>query len=627
MHDASDQQYYLPAGTLLEQGRYLIGLPVNAGGFGIVYRAWDQTLDRMIAVKEYFPGGVVTRQPGQTEVRIYSEKNRQRFEEGKERFLIEARVISKYREDASIVDVYDFFEANHTAYMVMEFMDGLTYKNYVERSGGHVEEQLAVNVTLAVLDALREIHKDHIVHRDINPSNIFICNTGMVKLFDFGAARIEGTPLPDTLTRGYAPPEQYSTVNEQGAVTDIYSVGATMYYALTGVKPEEATDREAKDTMKSPRQLDSQISKKVSNAVMRAMALNPKLRFQDVGEFRDALLKQKQVLDVEQEIRRRKRRRLLTAGMILAVLAGASAGSWLYMQQKLEANELRAAELQVWLSADADETEQEAEERFRRMTAQFSAEYPQITFAVTAYPSEEYGRQLNQAAADGALPDVFESTALDAGYDGMLAELDETMSLLPEPEGYVYLDGAGRRRIPLCYQLPVIYVRQGADLKAGAQDRIAVNPEAASLYADIERAAGDAAAAGTADETGGAGDADARERFVDGDVKRYYSDTSDYLFLNEKLQARYTLEFPEEQAVRFDHEWSVSAAGQGKDAANRQRAAQRMLCYLLSGSSEDILTIEAGEGIPVHRQTAETFFDVYGGELGEIRGVVPEPQT
>lgn len=622
MYGQAEQQYYLPAGTFLENGRYLIGLPINAGGFGIVYKAWDMTLDKIMAIKEYFPGGIVTRQPGKTEVRVYSEKNRDRFLEGKQRFLIEARVISKYREHPSIVDVYDFFEANDTAYMVMEYMNGLTYRSYIERAGGRVEERLAVNVTLALLDALREIHKDQIVHRDINPNNVFICGSGAVKLFDFGAAKIEGTSLPDTLTRGYAPPEQYSTTKEQGAVTDIYSVGATMYFALTGVKPEEATDRETKDELKNPYQLNPNVSKNVSNIVMRAMALKPTLRFRTVGEFRDALIKGNYIRSVEEEIKKRKRKRLIEVTSLIFVLAVIGMISVFHIKEKMEENTLAATSLSVWITSDADENEQEAEERFLNMTSQFREEFPQIAFEITVYPIAEFEEKINEAAEHGILPDVFESTYLLEQYDELLAELGETMSLITDCSNYRYLDDVsmpmGTRRIPLCYQVPVIYVKQEVGFSSGVEERTAVNPECAVMYEELYGKK-------WLKEHGDNTISDARQEFVVGNVQRYYSDTSDYTYINETLRAQYTLEFPDQEAARFDHVWSVSVptAGSKRDKTRKMRAGQWLICYLLSGNSEDILTVEEGEGIPLYKKTAETFFDVYGGELEPIQSWIP----
>ena len=216
----AENLYYLPAGTVLGQGRYLVGKAVNAGGFGIVYRVWDQTFSKMVAIKEYFPSAIATRIPGTTEVRVHSNKNMREYEVGKSRFLSEARRVAKFQTNPNVVDVYDFFEENETAYMVMEFMDGMTYKQFIRSQGGKVKPDLACRVTLAVLDALSEVHRERIVHRDINPNNIFICQDGKVKLYDFGAARLETTDMTTILTPCYAPPEQYITNGKQGSYTD-----------------------------------------------------------------------------------------------------------------------------------------------------------------------------------------------------------------------------------------------------------------------------------------------------------------------------------------------------------------------------------------------------------------------
>ena len=131
---------------------------------------------------------------------VYAPKNMKEYQRGKEKFLNEARTVAKFNNHPNILDVYDFFEDNQTAYMIMDFLDGMSFKEYIREKGGRVNVETAVNVTLCVLDALKAVHKAGILHRDINPSNIFICRNGEVKLIDFGASRIENTDMTRILT-------------------------------------------------------------------------------------------------------------------------------------------------------------------------------------------------------------------------------------------------------------------------------------------------------------------------------------------------------------------------------------------------------------------------------------------
>lgn len=628
---AAGGQYFLPPGTLLAQKRYFVGLPVNAGGFGIVYKAWDQTLDKLVAIKEYYPGGVAARTPGASQVFVYSEKRMEEFRKGKERFLNEARKMAKFNKHPNIVDVYDFFEENHTAYMVMEYMQGMTYKQYIKMQGNHISHELAANVSIALLDALKEVHQAGIIHRDINPSNIFICNNGIIKLFDFGAARIEATEMSTVLTPCYAPPEQYSTNGKQGPFTDIYAVGATMYYALTGVKPEESTDRVQEDHLKPPCEIDPQIPKSMSKAVMRAMALKPELRYQTTDEFRDALLGKGRVRDVEDELRRRKRRRALQAAAFLAALA-AVGGIFAYrIKSQYEAGSLKPAQLEVWIVADGADTG-EAVRLFDDMTEDFQNEYSQISLDVTAYDEAEYWERLNAAAARGELPDVFESDLLDPQFYSELEPLDTVCELLGDRTAYHYLDAyeelfPEKRQMPLCFQLPVIFVRQGAGEEENQDGAWAVNGSDLSMYGDIygqDWADGWQACAG---EQGWDWKWDGLSLFQKHAVQRYFSDTSDYPAVNETLTAQYRLEFPNGAGMaRFDHIWSVNGeiGGSRSEDANKKKAAQWLIYYLLSGSVQDVIGAQNGLGIPVNKSACDMFFEVYGGELSELIPLIPD---
>ncbi|MZP29825.1 protein kinase [Heliobacterium undosum] len=212
---------HLSPGTMLND-RYLLGKVLGHGGFGVTYLAWDLMLKVKLAIKEYLPRELATRAPGHTAVTIFSSERGFSFEKGLESFLDEARRLARFREHPNIVGIQDFFRANNTAYLVMNYIEGITFREYLERAGGKLPFSAALEIMMPVMDALREVHDNGILHRDISPDNIYISTTGQVKILDFGAARnVLGEcsqSLSVVLKPGYAPEEQYRTRGEQGPV-------------------------------------------------------------------------------------------------------------------------------------------------------------------------------------------------------------------------------------------------------------------------------------------------------------------------------------------------------------------------------------------------------------------------
>jgi serine/threonine protein kinase len=610
-----DSLYGLKCGTMLASGRYVLGLIVSTGGFGIVYKAWDVTFDKLVAIKEYYPSGIAARMPESNNVIVYSnESSRENFAQGKERFLTEAKKMAQFVDVPSIVDVYDCFEENDTAYMVMEYMDGMTFGQYLERAGGKTACDQAVNVCIYILDALNCVHKANIIHRDINPNNIFICNDGRVKLFDFGAARIDGGEMIPIVTPGYAPPEQYSTEYPQGIYTDIYAVGATLYRAVTGIKPEESSDRLSHDTVKEPHKIDSSIPRSLSNAIMRAMALKKELRFRNVEEFREVLLEKKKVLGVEGEITRRRRRRMLQAAAIFVILGAVGTTCWLKRDKGLE-----AASLSVWVAADKNSSVEETQQKFQSIQSQIDDIAVPIDLDLTIWSSDEYEERLNQAAREGSLPDVFDSTCLSSEFLDLLEPLDMTKKLIDESsEEYYYLDQYEKYfpeqlQMPLRVQYPLEFVRTGNNVQNTG--KYAVNPDMSEVYAD---------AMGESFLNAAYTTPDAIQAFEKGTVDQYFSDTSDYTEINQTLQAQYSLEIPDmEEPERFDHLWSVNKSMQGskKDIQNRKRAGEWLIYYLLSEQGQE--TLGYASGVPLNKNACDNYFNVYQGELHDMQKYLP----
>ncbi len=278
--------------TLLHE-QYLIGRALGDGGFGITYLSWDLGLESRLAIKEYMPNGVAGRSGGESKVVPYTEQTKQEFEWGLDRFLEEARVLKKFSNHPGIVSVDTVFKDNGTAYLVMEFLDGVTFEEFLARRGGRITLETAMRVVLPAMDALAAVHAEGILHRDISPDNIYLTRSGKVKLIDFGAARNalsqKSRNLSIILKEGYAPEEQYRASGIQGPWTDVYAMAATLYHAITGRIPQPALDRQAQDQLQWPSQLQIQIEPRVEAALMKALSIKAGDRFQSMEDFKAAL--------------------------------------------------------------------------------------------------------------------------------------------------------------------------------------------------------------------------------------------------------------------------------------------------------------------------------------------------
>lgn len=278
--------------TILRE-QYLIGRALGDGGFGITYLSWDLGLESRLAIKEYMPNGVAGRSGGETKVVPYTEQTKQEFEWGLDRFLEEARVLKKFSSHPGIVSVDTVFRDNGTAYLVMEFLDGVTFEEFISRRGGRITFETAMRVALPAMDALAAVHAEGILHRDISPDNIYLTRNGKVKLIDFGAARNalgqKSRNLSIILKEGYAPEEQYRASGIQGPWTDVYAMAATLYHAITGKIPQPALDRQAQDNLQWPSQMQIEIEPRVEAALMKALAIKANERFQSMEDFKAAL--------------------------------------------------------------------------------------------------------------------------------------------------------------------------------------------------------------------------------------------------------------------------------------------------------------------------------------------------
>lgn len=279
----------LTAGMLLKN-RYIIGKILGEGGFGITYKAYDITRRRICAVKEYAPNGMSRRAMDGRRLELISPDAEGPYLAGLRRFLEESQILSKLEQIPSVVNITDSFKENSTAYFVMEYLDGADLGQIVRTSKSRLPVGEVTNIILQVAVSMDVIHtKTKIIHRDISPDNIYITKNKQVKLIDFGSAKQTVTGAQDgfsvVVKLKLSPPEQYSQDMVQGSFTDVYSLAATYYYALTGTNLPTAPDRLMGTNYVPLKQLNLGVPDSVSDAVDRALILSVDQRTRTMQEF------------------------------------------------------------------------------------------------------------------------------------------------------------------------------------------------------------------------------------------------------------------------------------------------------------------------------------------------------
>lgn len=456
---------FLAPGTVLAD-RYIIGEGIRNGGFGILYKAWDTKLEVMLAVKEFFPSKLINRAVGEKQV-IVPKKSEEEFEYRKARFLTEAQYMAKFGSHQAIPNVFGYFEENGTAYLVMEFLNGMALDVYLKQCDGRVDVDFAIQIANEVGQALIAMHEEGIIHKDVAPDNIFICSdkTLKIKLIDFGAAKLANASekvLDIVLKPGYSPVEQYKRQDNDNLVgpwTDVYAFGATMYAILTGTKPDEATNRKIADEVVAVHVLNPDVPENISNAIMKAMAIEPHMRFRNVADFLAALNGEKKVMSPEKERMHKRYRRVtgIFVASVLVVLALVAVFALLHKKQDEEV--LESAKITVWFSVTANSSEEDA---MKAVFADFMEKNNAVEIEYRAIAEKEYENTIRKAAEEGTLPNLFECTGIDPDYCGNTISLEDVLDSEQAKE-CLFLDQFDRyysdkKRIPLGIEVPMAYV-------------------------------------------------------------------------------------------------------------------------------------------------------------------------
>lgn len=342
---------YMRPGAILNE-RYVIGRALGHGGFSVTYLAWDALLLHKVAIKEYLPSEYATRRPGESRLTIFSGKEGEYFQFGKEKFLDEAKRLSAFQNEDGIVHVYDCFSANETAYLVMEYLDGITLSEYLKKEAavspqGRIAPEKAIALLTPVMLSLQRVHDSGMIHRDIAPDNIMILKDGGVRLIDFGAARHAvhdcGKSMTVIIKDGYSPEEQYNSHSVQGPAADVYALSATLYQMVTGITPPGAIERgeyqqkHKRDMLPPPSKFNKAVTKAQDTALLNGMALHTQDRTQSVAELYEELTAQTPVRRVQETIRKRSSFSWpLWAKIAAGVLAAAivAGGVLLYLNRK-----------------------------------------------------------------------------------------------------------------------------------------------------------------------------------------------------------------------------------------------------------------------------------------------------
>jgi len=579
--ETATEPYFLSPGMILHD-RYIVGEVKGFGGFGITYRAYDKNLDTVVAVKEYYYSGIATRSPGSQEVQIYTQSRTAEYNHFLSRFLDEAKYTAKFSKNNSIVNVFDYFQENNTAYMVMEFLDGITLSEALKAGKMTIENGVAAMQEICL--AMKAIHAEGIIHRDISPDNIMMCSDGKVKIFDFGAARFsrhedrEQVKLTQVMKPGFSPPEQYQTISKQGSWTDIYAMGATLYYILTGHKPIESTNRKVEDTLPAPQELNPNIPDYLNDTILRSMAIDIHLRFANVNEFLKALNAERKVYNIEKERKRRKRYRwtsAITAVIIVAVAFGVF--FYGYNVQRIEET-LPDSTINFWYSLPDDPVLSITKtSSYEAIIVFFNESYPNVIINLTAYSENGYLSVLADAAANNTLPQLFEST----GADEQILEHSQSVGSLvrdiSNAQAMFFSQYRSRfpdeKKFPLGFTLPIIYENIAPD------------------YA-LEVTGSD------------------RDLFLAGETSFFEGTSSDYIDVQRAIPGRYKMTLVTSDGSDFSFTDTLSI---GITDNNQLRVVNTLLMYMLSENAQDYLHIQhQSRSLPVSRSA------LYNEETGFI---------
>ena len=316
---------HLPPGTVL-QNRYVLGRALGLGSFGNTYIGWDPQSQMRVTIKEFLPGAYACHRADTPTVRFYSAEGRTMFDKGLRLFCEETAALRRIGDTECINPILDVVQENGTAYTVAQYLSGQTLKVYLSEYRAQSFDD-AMTIMAPVLRTLDVVHKNGLLHRDISPDNLFLCNSGEVRILDFGLAQFdlapENTDILSVLYKpGFAPPEQYVRHLLAGPWTDVYGAAATLYKMITGIAPPDVPQRLQEDTLLPPHELDCDIPEHAETALLRALSLRPEDRYATADAFLRALEGDAQTEDIPEKTSKHILLPVLIGLIALAVVIG-----------------------------------------------------------------------------------------------------------------------------------------------------------------------------------------------------------------------------------------------------------------------------------------------------------------
>jgi len=624
-----EAQALLP-GTILVDGEneYMIGGLLGAGGFGMVYKSLDLKTNEIVAIKELFPGMLVTRIPGEKDVLTVSddENTLDLWETEQKRFHDEAMETANiashfYRRTKAVMKFCKYFTANDTGYMVTEYLEGKTLSAIMDGLNNQpLEYDESMRIIREVLIAVQCIHSADILHLDINPENIFVCDDGQVKLIDYGSAKSQrnlGNDYEPVLKPGYAPPEQYISLEETKEFSDIYAIGATLYFMLTAKKPIESTNKlnetvktQEEDLYSPVEDSNKAVPKNISNAIWRAMAIDPRLRFQTAKKFLKALKGRSKIEPPLTYYRKRRKNIFLgiTSTFVVLILAGITA--YFYVTNI----SLNPATFEVWLVSTGNpalDTQREA--AFDEIINSFLNAHPDVELDVELriIPQESFASEVEDALRQG-LPILFESNGIDENlllsYALDLSSVASTVSSRTHFLSDFSRLVPSRAQIPTGFKTSAIFINSTfvdfdeesvSDLP-GLLASMPVSVSAIAVYPGAE--------SGFASAFGSTPFVDS-SAFFEGSAGAIFAYTSSFHSIQGVMAGRYrmlSLDINEVPASFGGFFAAVNSSG------NENRAIMRLLEFILGEDGQDLIHIRNSSGfVPINIAALEIYQSVF----------------
>jgi len=590
---ARELHHLHPGMTLAE--RYLVGQVLGFGMVGVTYKAWDTKLNTVVAIKEFFPDRAVTRTPGTKEVRPTLSEH-EKYARGLRNFLNEARCLTRFSSARHIVNVFDFFEENATAYIVMEYLEGVTLQESLK--GDDLRPDRAVDLARMICSALSDVHTAGFVHGAVNADNIFLCSNGDMKLIDFATVR--------------------AIREERGPWIDIYDLGSMLLDLLDG----------------------AEIPEQLGDALMKATADDPAQGFSSAAAFAQALPEKKIEKPTVPKPPKQVNKKLIAIIATALVLVIAVVSIAVPVYNNFIYTHLPKAQIDVWFSLPEDEEQaQRKQQAFEIIKKAFENAYPKVTVRLVAKSALSYPLELQKQASMNRLPALFESSGIAdidvlskiVAMEGTLSRLQKDTARQEEPLQCLFVTDEAyqqafeaRKRLPLGFRAPVFYVNasllQNALLKDGpVSDAVSLagllyENTGKFTYVSAERTTKAAFMYlfGNVNAQAIPPDPQGRELFLQGEAAAFFSDTADFPAIKTMKNVRlYPVGLSDSSDKKipatFCDYWSI-----GKCTAKQLRCAEAFLCYLLSEYAQSNLYLFRSDAFPLNEDTFRKFQQIQG---------------